>query len=82
MRRQGRGGGMGWVGHPGKVEGSTNPARACLRPPPRPPPPHLGHSCSLATLGSPGAPPSGAGHSPRSRKCSRVRYWYLRVWAR
>ena len=39
---------------------------------------HLGHSCSLATLGCPGTPPWGAGHSRLSRKCSSVRYWYLR----
>lgn len=38
---------------------------------------HLGHSCSLATLGSPGTPPSGAGQSPRSKKYNSVRYWYL-----
>lgn len=31
-------------------------------------PAHLGHSCSLATLGSPGTAPSGAGHRPFSRK--------------
>ena len=35
---------------------------------------HLGHSCSLATLGWPDWLPLGCGHSPRSRKCSRVRY--------
>lgn len=47
-------------------------------PPAQGPRSHLGHSCSLATLGWAGSPPNGAGHAPCSRKYSSVRYWYLR----